>query len=234
MSFGSYYGSVHRSRERRLVVSEPDPGIGAEVRAFEGVLTALAPLDDETRRRVLAYVHLRFGDGIDATTEELTIPSPKPLVASDEGQLSVAITDIRTLKDKKQPKSAVEMAVLAAYYVSELAQPPERKSTIGTADINKYFKQANFRLPTQPNVTLHRAKNAGYLDTSARGEYSINPVGHNLVTHGLPRAAGGGRKTSSTRSRKKPTSKKPQRAKALATRKKTAGNSPKSVNRKKR
>jgi hypothetical protein len=225
---------VPRSRERRLVVSEPDPGIGAEVRAFESVLTALAPLDEETRRRVLAYVHLRFGGVIDATAEGHATPGPRHEVLSHEGELPAAITDVRTLKDKKQPKSAVEMAVLVAYYVSEVAQPPERKSTIGTADINKYFKQANFRLPTQPSVTLHRAKNAGYLDTSARGEYSINPVGHNLVTHGLPRAAGARRKTSSARSRRKPTSKKAQRVKAPATRKKTAGNSPKGVNRKKR
>jgi hypothetical protein len=92
------------------------------------------------------------------------------------------------------------MAVLVAYYASEVAKPSERKNTIGTADITKYFKQADYPLPSQPRVILHRAKNAGYLDSSNRAQYRLNPVGHNLVAHGLPRPTG---KQTTTRRRVK-------------------------------
>jgi hypothetical protein len=40
-------------------------------------------------------------------------------------------------------------------------------------------------------MTLVNAKNAGYLDRIASGQYRLNPVGHNLVTHKLPRGENG-------------------------------------------
>jgi hypothetical protein len=181
---------------------QPDSEIQAEIQVLETVLSALAPLDEATRRRVLGYVQQRFG--VPSSEAPPPVPASQP-TTSAEGAVPEArpvdqITDIRTLRERKQPKSAVEMAVLVAYYLSEIAKPPEHKGTIRTADITKYFKQADYRLPTQPNVTLHRAKNAGYLDTATRGQYSLNPVGYNLVMHGLPRT-GAETKASARRSR---------------------------------
>ena len=79
------------------------------------------------------------------------------------------------------------MAVLVAYYLSEVTPGAERKETIGTADISQFFKQADYRASGQPRVVLHRAKNAGYLDSAERGQYKLNPVGRNLAKQGLPR-----------------------------------------------
>ena len=54
-------------------------------------------------------------------------------------------------------------------------------------DIKRYFKPANFPLPTgRHDVTLNNAKNAGYLDAIGEGKYRLNPVGDNLVAHKLP------------------------------------------------
>jgi len=78
------------------------------------------------------------------------------------------------------------MAALVAYYLSELAPPPNRKGEITAEDIKKYFKQASFRLPGSSRMTLVNAKNAGYLDSSAPGSYKLNPVGYNLVAHAMP------------------------------------------------
>ncbi len=84
----------------------------------------------------------------------------------------------------------MEMAALVAYYLSDLAPQAYRKTEIGTDDINTYFKQADFPLPTIPRQTLFNAKAAGYFDSAGRGAFKLNPVGHNLVVHGLPAAAG--------------------------------------------
>jgi len=77
-----------------------------------------------------------------------------------------------------------------AYYLTEKAPETDRKNTIGTSEIQKYFKQAGFRLPSSPRLTLHQGKNAGYLDQATRGHYKLNPVGFNLIEHGLPASSG--------------------------------------------
>ena len=50
--------------------------------------------------------------------------------------------DIRTLKENKQPDSARQMACIAAFYLQEHAPDGEKKSTVNTADLERYFKQA--------------------------------------------------------------------------------------------
>ena len=80
------------------------------------------------------------------------------------------------------------MACLVAYYLDSLAPVGERKAAITSVDVEKYFKQGGFRLPKRINQVLVDAKSAGYFDSAARGSYKLNPVGHNLVVHTLPRA----------------------------------------------
>ncbi len=115
-------------------------------------------------------------------------------------------TDIRSLRDSKEPRSAVEMAAIVAFYLNEIAPEGERRQAIGTADLDKYFKQAGFKLPKAQNMTLVNALSAGYFDRVGQGQYRLNPVGYNLVVHNLPARtgdAGGGtrakKRTSSTK-----------------------------------
>lgn len=160
-----------------------------ELSAISTVIAALDPLDGMQRLRVLDYVFKRLDLGtistgtasaVRETSRVSDIPaSPKPISVE-------AIKDIRTLKDEKQPRSANEMAVLVAYYLSELAPLSERKETINQGDLNRYFRMAAYRLPKEPRFTLVNAMNAGYLDNVARGEYRLNPVGYNLIVHALP------------------------------------------------
>jgi hypothetical protein len=159
-----------------------------EVQAIQALIGALDPLDDASRNRVLDYVVRRFSLNPLPNTA-----APVPEVTATEGsqppadaQSDHVIRDIRTLREQKSPRTAVEMSVLVAYYLSELAPEGERKESIATADLTKYFKQADYRLPSTPRVTLHQAKNAGYLDSASHGQYKLNPVGYNLVAHGLP------------------------------------------------
>ncbi len=94
--------------------------------------------------------------------------------------------DIRTFKELKSPSSARQMACVVAYYLAEIAASDEHKEVVTVADIEKYFKQGRFALPSKVEQLLIDCRGAGYFDTPARGEYKLTRVGHNLVAHQLP------------------------------------------------
>jgi hypothetical protein len=156
-----------------------------ELKAIQTVLTALSGLRGEARSRVVEYVFKRLGlmseaVPISTSVNDYQLPTPADIARS------TSTKDIRSLTQEKAPRSSIEMAALVAYYLSELAPPPDRKGEITAEDIKKYFKQAPFRLPGSSQMTLVNAKNAGYLDSSAPGRYRLNPVGYNLVAHAMP------------------------------------------------
>lgn len=93
--------------------------------------------------------------------------------------------DIRSLKIAKEPSSAREMACLVAFYLAELAPPDERKNTINSSDIEKYFKQAGYKLPSALEQVLPDSKKSGYFENESRGEYKLTRVGHNQVVHNM-------------------------------------------------
>lgn len=157
----------------------------AELSALSAVVQALKLVPREAHARVIDAALVLLGGAPRPTRERSAVVD-----GMRAETLTDLPTDIRRLKDLKQPKSASEMAAVVAYYLSEAAQPAERKETVDTADMVKYFKQARFNLPGNPNMTLVHAKNAGYFDAVGNGQYRLNPVGHNLVAHNLPRGSG--------------------------------------------
>jgi hypothetical protein len=52
---------------------------------------------------------------------------------------------------------------------------------------------------------LNNTKKAGYIEVVDRGAYKLNPVGYNLVAHGMPNSDNGKRKKTAN---KKPLPKK--------------------------
>jgi hypothetical protein len=110
-------------------------------------------------------------------------------------------TDIRSLKEERQPSSVNEMLALVAYYLSECAPMDERKEFIMRADVEKYFKQAAYPLPQRLDVVLPNAASAGYLDALGSGQYKLNPVGYNLVVHGRSGDKSPGSKRKSAKSK---------------------------------
>jgi hypothetical protein len=78
------------------------------------------------------------------------------------------------------------MAAIVAFYLKEHARADEKQETVGKDDLEKYFKQAKFRLPKTIGQLLPDAKAAGYFDSAERGKYKLNAVGYNLVAHSLP------------------------------------------------
>lgn len=161
-----------------------------ELKAIKTVLDALTTLKPEARSNVIDYVFRRLG-----ITGPAVAASAPPLAAQPPSQAAVAPPaapiDLRSLREQKQPKSANQMVAILAYYLANLAPADQRRDHIVSDDIKKYFPQANFELPIgSHSQILVNAKNAGYLDVLGTGQYRLNPVGHNLVTHKLPRGQG--------------------------------------------
>ena len=175
--------------------------------AIRAVLAALQPLEPAARESVLDYVFKRLDISAPRPKSPETLPQYPPLPQPPENPVqpsSPLEVHIKQLKEEKQPKSAIEMAALVAYYLSHLAPEGERKKTISAKDLETYFKIAEFRLPSQLAFTLPNAKKAGYLDSAGTGEYKLNPVGYNLVVHSMPRSD----QPSAKRTRRKKTSTK--------------------------
>jgi len=172
-----------------------------ELAAISSILRALNGLDGESIQRVLDYV---FG--------RLSISAPRQVKpASSVTTLGPTVVEsglarrpsIRDLKEEKQPDSSNQMAALVAYYLSEIVNNDERKEAINTADLEKYFKQAGFKLPKSLPKTLPNATAAGYFDPAGNGLYKLNAVGYNLVVHGLPRSHAATAKHTRQRSKRK-------------------------------
>ena len=165
--------------------------------AIDLVEKALASFDGPDQQTILTAVcsHLKIappaalapvarGSGLAG------IPGPQasPEPAATPRAFDAGI-DIKTFKNQKQPSSAKQMACVVAYYLAELAPEKDRKQTVTVADLDKYFKQAGFPQAKMEQLLVD-GKRSGYFDSEARGEYSLNRVGHNLVAHQMPRKSG--------------------------------------------
>lgn len=165
----------------------PTPQVNQELRVLQNVLAELSSLQDlDARRRVITYMLQLMNMPLSSVP---TLAQPRWAESEIPAATSTATTrtsDIRTLTTLKRPRNAVEMATLVAYYLTEHAPTSERRETIGTKELQHYFRQAAYPLPRQARQTLFYAKQAGYLDPAAQGEYKLSPVGYNLIAHTLP------------------------------------------------
>jgi hypothetical protein len=160
-------------------------GKDQELEAISAIIGLLEPLTEIERSRVLEYVLKRLS---------MSAVRPEPINAEvttiQTGRVTgeAFVQDIRTLTAEKQPRTANEMVALIAYYLSELAPDDELSKTVNVDVIKRYFKMAKFPMPRVPRMALTNAAAAGFIDNVSRGEYSLNPVGYNLVVHSLPRS----------------------------------------------
>lgn len=159
--------------------------------AIDQIISALRVLDEETRSTAIvaacAHLNVKLSPTMQTQGGDVhPIVPVEPLLHHQPQAHHGKKIDIRSLKEEKNPDSAKQMACVVAYYLQELAPEDERKSTISPQDIEKYFQQANFKLPKTVGQVLVDAKRSGYLQQAARGEYKLNAVGYNLVAHRLP------------------------------------------------
>ncbi|HEV2426422.1 MAG TPA: hypothetical protein VGZ29_16470 [Terriglobia bacterium] len=118
----------------------------------------------------------------------LSVQPGGSLVPVSSAQKSAGHTDIRSFFEEKKPSSDIEAAAVASYYYQYLASQP--RDTIDAVALQEAFRLARRPLPARTIYTLTNARNAGYLDSTGEGEFRLNPVGYNLVEHGLGPSAG--------------------------------------------
>ena len=163
--------------------------------AIDQIITALESLEEGARATAVDTVcsHMNIslakcGPESRAGSKHNDSPTEKEAKerSATPASSSPPATDIRSFRAEKKPRSAREMACVVAFYLQELAPAGERKESVSTSDLEKYFKQANFQLPGKLAQILPDAKGSGYFDSAARGAYKLNAVGYNLVAHKLP------------------------------------------------
>lgn len=157
--------------------------------AIDQIIDALTKLDEKARLTAITVaceqMEVNIGQS-DRKIVEKQSNAQQSIVVIRPEETPRKIMDIRTLKEEKKPNSAKQMACIVAYYLKELAAPEDRKDTISAADLEKYFKQAQYPLPKQMNNVLVKAKMSGYFEDAEKGEYKLNAVGYNLVVHSMP------------------------------------------------
>lgn len=159
--------------------------------AIDEVIAALEGLDAQTRVTAVkaACEHLKIEGFANAAGKQDQRGSSGSGGGVNDAPPSSGILDIKTLKNEKQPGTAIEMACIVGYYLQNVAQGDERKAAIKGEDVDKYFRQAGYPLPKAKGQLLVDAKSSGYFDSAGVGAYKLNAVGYNLVAHSLPRGA---------------------------------------------
>jgi len=158
--------------------------------AIDEVIAALEGLDIQSRATAIkaACEHLKV-EGVANTGKLADGGNGSGGGDVKNSTASGGVVDIKTLKNEKQPGSAIEMACVVGYYLQNIAPTDEKKSAIKGEDIDKYFRQAGYPLPKAKGQLLIDAKSSGYFDSAGVGAYKLNAVGYNLIAHSLPRGA---------------------------------------------
>jgi hypothetical protein len=161
--------------------------------AIDQVITALGAFKAADQQTILkaAYAHLNISGPAGAAPSEKKLEEVIPVQRTTAlppraGEGEYDGMDIKSFKERKNPSSARQMACVVAYFLAEIATGDERKEIITTEDIERYFKQGRYALPTKLEQLLIDCRAAGYFESPARGEYKLTRVGHNLVAHQLP------------------------------------------------
>ncbi len=152
-----------------------------EMNAVRTIISVLDPLENDTRQRVLIFALGQLGIVRIAAP---IIQVGEPAAPSPHTELPETI---RTLRKKKLPKYATEMAAVVAYFLADVVPMEQRKSSISHDDIRTYFRKADFQLPKSVTDVLIHAAQSGYFDSKGNGQYELTPLGRDLVINKLPK-----------------------------------------------
>lgn len=122
-------------------------------------------------------------------------PAPSPTLHQQPGIPATptpkAVKDVATFVGEKNPQTDIQLATTIAYYYRFEAPEAERQNDMSAEELRDALRKAG--RPGQlkkPLKTLSNAHRSGFLDRGARGRFSINTVGENLVGMTLPANAG--------------------------------------------
>jgi hypothetical protein len=178
-----------------------------EFDAVRTVTQALEGFGAEEQKRILRWAAEKLGIAplLLATGSGTSANAPAPPAGVQAAALeqtgATGPVDIKSFVAQKKPKSDVQFAAVIAYYHQFEAKESERKGSINVELLVDACRKASYPRPPAPAQTLRNAVNAGLLDRTDRGEFSINSVGENLVAMTLS-GEGGLAPESATRKKK--------------------------------
>src|SRR5580765_4439347 len=101
-----------------------DDKIEKEIDAIKSIMMTLQGLEEDVRKNVLDYVLKRLNLNIHSATPSQQYPLATeglPLASGQSTNSGVDSMHIKQFKELKQPKTAIEMAVIVAFYLQYLA-----------------------------------------------------------------------------------------------------------------
>jgi hypothetical protein len=159
-------------------------------------------VDDDARRRVLAWVNAKFLGPATAPVKQAT-PVPPPAGGAKrttgkktKGKAKVVYKQIKDLNlrpdgkesahefvEKKKPTNLRQKCVVALYYLLHVLE----LNKAGVGHVYTVFKNVEWPVPIDLLNTLHQAGSEGWLDTADSENLKITHIGENLVEHDLPK-----------------------------------------------
>ena len=148
-----------------------------ELDALRACATALEPLGNDVRRRILNWLVQRYGGG--GSGQSLTQPSASNLSNAPAAVPvnSEVVTPKRFVQDKA-PKTDVERIAVLAYYLARF-RGTERFQTSDLTELNTEAAQPRFS--NAANSASNAVKSSGLLTDAGKGQRQLTLKGEELV-----------------------------------------------------
>lgn len=180
--------------------------------AVRSIVEALTPFEPKDQERIIRWAREKVGLTVQ---QDSRIPIAPVSSGSQAGSAppfaEVRSKDIRSFIENKSPQSDNQFAAAVAYYHRFEAPESERKTTIGSDDLQEATRQAGRARLNSPGQTLLNAHGQGYFDKAERGRYALNTVGENLVAMALPQGPAKSARPAAGAKRRKATKPKSKR-----------------------
>lgn len=154
-----------------------------EFDALRTIVKTLEPFGADDQNRILRWAAEKLGL---SQSQRQTPPADSGAhgVPPAQPEAPAGTKDIKSFVEQKKPKNDTQFAAVVAYY--HRFEAPQKKDSITQSELLDACRMANYPRPPAPGQTLRNAVNAGVLDKTGRGAFSVNSVGENLVAVTLP------------------------------------------------
>lgn len=190
--------------EEKKSEDKPSENPPNEMNALQTVLTALTPLDQDVRKRLLKTVMMFFEINMYSNTNSVRSEPSSPTYASPASDRIVStFSENRSMSPKefilqKKPRTDVERVACLAYYLTHYRDTPHFK----TLDISKLNTEAAQIKFSNAAKAVDNATYSGYLIPSTKGQKQLS-AGGELFVEALPDHAEAKTAMASARPRKK-------------------------------
>lgn len=176
-----------------------------EIEAMKAVDGAMADLNDDARRRVLAWACSKFGaassspelvsTGVGANTTSIKVVRAKEnhkAKGTKKTKLVMAVDKALNLMppqkissnefaSKLTPGNHQEKGVVAVYYISKILDMP----SVNISQVYTFYKHLSWKVPADLANALRKAGVLGWLDTSDQNDIKVTVGGENYIEHNM-------------------------------------------------